>query len=73
MTFGDFEEEYVGTPERLVFLFVTITLPLIAMNLLIAIISDKFEQILAGSKVADIRERLTLTLEVAKFLRKKKN
>ena len=72
ITFGDFEEEYVGVPERIIFLFVTITLPLIAMNLLIAIISDKFEQILAGAKIADVRETLSLTIEVAKFLTKKK-
>ena len=62
----------MGESERILFLIVTITLPLIAMNLLIAIISDKFEQILAGAKIADVRERISLTLEVAKFLIKKK-
>ena len=72
ITFGDFEDEYASVPERIVFLFVTITLPLIAMNLLIAIISDKFEQILAGAKIADVRETLSLTMEVSKFLTKKK-
>ena len=43
-------------------------MPLVMLNLLIAVISEKFDEVLSNNKLADIRERLSLILEVGKFV-----
>jgi hypothetical protein len=56
LSFGDFEEEYQGSQERLIFHLITIALPLVLLNLIIAIMSDIYERISESQVIADVRE-----------------
>ena len=65
---GDFEDEYPDPPERLLFTIGCLVLPIIALNLLIAIIGDAFDNVQEKAVQADVRERLELIKEVGKFV-----
>ena len=42
---GDFEDEYVDSPERILFKVGCLLLPIISLNLLIAILGDAFDDV----------------------------
>ena len=65
---GDFEDEYPDAPERILFTIGCLVLPIIALNLLIAIIGDAFDDVQEKAVQADVRERLELIKEVGKFI-----
>jgi hypothetical protein len=67
LAYGDFEEEYPGHKERTIFLVATILMPLIMLNLLIAIMGDIFSTIIDNAVVADTQERLWWLVENAVF------
>jgi hypothetical protein len=69
LSYGDFEEEYVGEHERFIFVLATIALPLILLNLIIAIMSDIYERVSENQAVADVRERLSWIMELTRFNR----
>ena len=70
LSFGDFEDlqEDHQISELIFFLGASFVMPLVMLNLLIAVISEKFDEVLSNNKLADIRERLSLILEVGKFV-----
>ena len=53
---GDFEDEYPDAPERVLFTIGCLVLPIIALNLLIAIIGDAFDNVQEKAVQADVRE-----------------
>ena len=65
---GDFEDDYPDAPERILFTIGCLVLPIIALNLLIAIIGDAFDDVQEKAVQADVRERLELIKEVGKFI-----
>jgi hypothetical protein len=70
LAYGDFEEEHDSVPERILFFFATIALPLIMLNLLIAIMGDIYDRVQENQIVEDIRERLLWILELGRFVSK---
>ena len=70
LSFGDFEDmqDDHRISEIIYFIGASFIMPLVMLNLLIAVISEKFDEILSNNKLADIRERLSLILEVGKFV-----
>ena len=65
---GDFEEEYPDSPERIIFTIACLLLPIIWLNLLIAIVSDAFDEIQEKADQAEVREKLNLIKEIGKFI-----
>ena len=65
---ADFEEEYPDPSERVLFTIGCLLLPIIALNLLIAIIGDAFDDVQEKAVQADVRERMELIREVGKFI-----
>ena len=43
-------------------------LPIISLNLLIAIMGDSYDEVQSKAKIADVREKLELIKEVGKFI-----
>jgi len=70
--YGDFEEEYATRSERILFLIGTILLPLVLLNLLIAIMGEKYGQLQGDKQLSDIVERLSLIKEIGKIIRCKR-
>ena len=66
--FGEFEEEYTDPNERIFFIFKSIILPLVMVNLIITIIAEEFGKAQDRIAVADIKESLSLIREVSKFV-----
>jgi hypothetical protein len=71
LAFGDFEEDEVhdSDNERIVFFFATFCMPLVMLNLIVAIMGDVYNKINAVQDVADIRERLLWILELSRFFK----
>jgi hypothetical protein len=74
LAYGDFEEidEHTTYPERILFFIATIALPLIMLNLLIAVMGDIYDRVQENQVVADVRERLLWILELGRFACMKK-
>ena len=68
--YGDFEEEYATHAERILFLIGTILLPLVLLNLLIAIMGEKYGRLQSDKKLSDIQERLSMIVEIGKMIRR---
>ena len=66
LSYGDFEEmeEYKTTGELLIFFFGCILLPLLLLNLLIAIMGDIYDKVQEQMDIADTKERLLLISEI---------
>ena len=71
LAYGDFAEaEEISTHgERIYFVTVTIIIPLVLLNLLIAIMGDVFDAVQSTREYEDVRERLSLILEISKFVK----
>jgi len=71
LAFGDFEdaEENSRHGDRLYFIIITIIIPLVLLNLLIAIMSEVFDDVQSTRAKEDIVERLSLILEISKFFK----
>ena len=69
MAYGDFAyvDDYGGV-EWLFFLLSTVLMPLVMMNLLIAIISDTFERVYTSKTASDYKEKTALILEVENLM-----
>jgi hypothetical protein len=67
LAYGEFEDEYPTVPERIVFFISTIALPLIMLNMLIAIMSDIYTRVLEQQVIVDAAERLRWILEVGRI------
>ena len=65
---GDFEDEYEDSPERALFTMGCLLLPILCLNLLIAILGDAFDDVQSKAEIADVREKLELIKEVGKFI-----
>lgn len=63
LMFGDFDTDNYGTPLWILFIFSSIFMPLIMLNMLIAIMSDTYERVSSNSIEADGKELNTLILE----------
>jgi hypothetical protein len=68
LSFGDFEEEHASHPERIIFFIATLFLPLIMLNLLIAIMGDIHSRSLDKLIVADNLEQLELINEISRLV-----
>ena len=64
----DFIEDYDYDAERILFTLSCLILPIILLNLLIAIMSQAYTDIECNSKEADVREQLEIVQEVGKFI-----
>ena len=71
LAFGDFEdaEENSRHGDRLYFIIITVIIPLVLLNLLIAIMSEVFDDVQSTRAKEDIVERLSLILEISKFFK----
>ena len=69
MAYGDFAyvDDY-GAVEWIFFLLSTVLMPLVMMNLLIAIISDTFERVYTSKVPSDYKEKTALILEVENLM-----
>ena len=72
LALGDFEEvedaePYASIGEKIVFFFSSIVLPLLLLNLLLAIMGDIYAQVQEKCEVADIREKLALIQEASHY------
>jgi hypothetical protein len=65
LMYGDFQGSYTSynVAEWLLFILATIVIPLIMLNLLIAIMSDTYERVTTGMVEADGKELNSLILE----------
>lgn len=70
LAYGDFmgAEENDTHGLRVFFIISTIIIPLVLLNLLIAIMGDTFDNVQSSQEREDVRERLSLILEISKFL-----
>ena len=64
----DFEDEYSGFSEKILFTMGCFLLSIISLNLLIAIMGDAFDDVQSKAEIADVREKLELIKEVGKFI-----
>lgn len=69
LAFGDFEPSYDTTPDRIIFVLASFFLPLLMMNLLIAILSDQFDKVENKRSMEETEAKIDLILEVAQFSR----
>ena len=71
LAYGDFIvlDEIETHGMRIFFLLITILLPLVLLNLLIALMSDVYDNVQSSREKEDVSERLRLILEISKFLR----
>ena len=69
LAYGDFEDDDMlnTESERVIFVLASVLMPLVLLNLLIAIMGDYYDQIQSKYQIADIWERLSLINEVGKF------
>mmetsp|Transcript_39910 Transcript_39910/g.38464 ORF Transcript_39910/g.38464 Transcript_39910/m.38464 type:complete len:93 (-) Transcript_39910:243-521(-) len=63
MTYGEFVIENYEAFDWVVFVLATLVMPLVLLNLLIAIMSDTYERVSSGMVEADARELNALILE----------
>jgi hypothetical protein len=68
LSYGDFEEEHPNHPERIIFFIATLFLPLIMLNLLIAIMGEIHDRSLEKFTVSDQLERLELINEISHLI-----
>ena len=64
----DFIEDYDYDAERILFTLSCLLLPIILLNLLIAIMGQAYDDVEGSSKEADVREQLDIVQEVGKFI-----
>ena len=64
----DFIEDYDYDAERILFTLSCLVLPIILLNLLIAIMGQAYTEVEGSSKEADVREQLEIVQEVGKFI-----
>ena len=64
----DFIEDYDYDAERILFTVSCLILPIILLNLLIAIMGEAYSEVEAVSEQADICEQLDIVQEVGKFI-----
>ena len=69
LSYGDFEEDYLGGTEWTLFFVATLSLSLVMLNLIIAIMGDSYDRIMEGLVIEDEKERLRLILECGKYHR----
>jgi hypothetical protein len=69
LSYGDFQEEddLNSNPERIFFFVATIGMPLVLLNLLVAIMGDTYARVSEEQAIADEKELLGFILELAKF------
>ena len=63
LAYGDFDTEEMKDAVWIVFLGATVLLPLLMLNLLIAIISDTFERVYSNRVASDYKEKAAIVLE----------
>ena len=68
LNYGEFEELHESHIERILFLIATLSMTLLMLNLLIAIMSDRYDFIQENLVVADMKEKLSLIEEVGRLL-----
>ena len=70
LAYGDFidAEENDTHGQRIFFIVASVIMTLVLLNLLIAIMGDTFDNVQSSQKKENVRERLSLILEVSKFL-----
>ena len=69
MIYGDFNEvDNYGPVAWVFFIMATVLVPLVMMNLLIAIISDTFERVYSSKTASDYKEKTALILEVENLM-----
>ena len=66
--FGEFDTEEYGTMEWVLFGIATVLLPLLMMNLLIAIISDTFARVHLNRIESDYKEKALLLRELENMM-----
>ena len=66
--FGEFEDDIIDPNERIFFIFKSIILPLVMVNLIITIIAEEFGKAQDRIAVVDVKESLSLIREVSKFV-----
>jgi len=73
LAYGDFMELEDNDTDglRIFFIIATISSTLVLLNLLIAIMSDVFDNVQSSKERENVRERLTLILEISKFLKRR--
>jgi len=69
LAYGDFMEADDNDTDglRIFFILATLSIPLVLLNLLIAIMGDVFDNVQSSKEREEVRERLTLILEISKF------
>ena len=67
-SFGDFEDDYQTHSERTIFFLASVFLPLVMLNLLIAIMGDIHDKVQEEQAVADVKEKLDLILEIGRLI-----
>ena len=65
---SDYEHDYSDSSENILFTMGCFLLPIVSLNLLIAIMGDAFDEVQSKAKIADVREKLDLIKEVGKFI-----
>ena len=68
MFFGDWDLDNYADATLSFFIIITLFLPLVLLNLLVAIMSDTYAKIQENSEVIDIKGRINLSLELADLL-----
>ena len=63
LSYGDFDTEGYDTTKWVLFVIATIFLPLMLLNLLIAIVSDTFDRVYSNRVSSDYKELASLILE----------
>jgi len=63
LMYGEYNVDDYGRPEWLLFALATVIMPLLMLNMLIAIMSDTYERVTNGMVEADGKELNSLILE----------
>ena len=64
---GGVDENYTHADERILFIYNSIVVPIVMLNLIITIIAEEFVKAQDRIAVADVRESLDMVREVSRF------
>ena len=68
LSFGDFEDDYPTWAEKYMFKLGTFIMPLLLLNILIAIMGDIFDRVQDTQEIADQQEWLSRIKEISKLI-----
>ena len=68
LSYGDWDTEGFNGLQWILFTIFTLMIPLVFLNLLIAIISDTFDRVFTNKTISDYKEKASLILEMEEIL-----